>query len=187
MRDENTFAIKIPAWKYAEIEKKVVELYIKQKVCSFPIDPFEIIRVKGYRLIPFSKFNNGNRPECVSDDNDAFSFFAPNLETYIIVYNDNKPLPRIRFTLMHELGHIELGHKGESNLARRMADYYAGYALAPSPLIDIYASEEIPDIVSVFWVSNECADICSSRYQKWRQYCGKSLKDYEIRLVNLFK
>ena len=43
MIDERTFATKIPPWKYAEIEKKVVELYIEQGIHSFPIDPFEII------------------------------------------------------------------------------------------------------------------------------------------------
>lgn len=187
MIDECTFATKIPPWKYAEIEKKVVELYIEQGIHSFPIDPFEIIKQRGYILTPFSKFDNSNRPEVIDDNNDAFSFYVPELKTHIIVYNDDKPLPRIRFTLMHEVGHIDLGHKGESDLARRMADYYAGYALAPSPLIGTYASEETYDIISAFWVSSECADVCSYRYQNWKQYGGRYLKDYEIRLINLFK
>ena len=109
------------------------------------------------------------------------------IQTHLIIYNDEKPLPRIRFTLMHELGHIDLGHKGESDLARREADAYAGYALAPSPLISKYASEDIFDIMSTFWVSGECADIRSFSYVNWKQYGGRYLKDYEIRLINLFK
>lgn len=183
-----TSAIKIPSWKYDEIEKKVVDLCVEQGVHKLPIDPFIIIKNRGYILIPFSKFSNSDCQEGVlDDDNDAFSFYSPERKTYIIVYNDSKPLNRIRFTLMHEVGHIDLGHKCESELARKMADYYAGYALAPSPLIDIYSSWEIVDIISTFWVSRECANVCSCRYLNWLNYGGQQLKGYEIRLINLFQ
>lgn len=121
------------------------------------------------------------------DENDAFSFFSPKDKTYIIAYDVEKSLLRLRFTLMHEIGHIELGHKCESNLARRMADYYAGYALALSPLIYKFASENVTDITSVFWVSTNCADICSKRYNNWMRYGGKYLKDYENDLINLIQ
>lgn len=181
-----TSGVKIPTWKYTKIERAVVDLYIKQDVHSLPIEPFSIIKNKGYALIPFSKFKPYNRTNCIDEDNDAFSFYDPKTKTQIIVYNDEKPLNRIRFTLMHEVGHIELGHKCESDLARKMADYYAGYALAPSPLIGKYASENNFDISSKFWVSSECAEVCSRRYQNWKQHCKKNLKDYEIRLINLF-
>ncbi len=88
---------------------------------------------------------------------------------------------------MHEVGHIDLGHKCESDLARKMADYYAGYALAPSPLIEKYASKNSLNISSTFWVSLECADVCALRYQNWKLYGGRYLKDYEIDLINLFE
>lgn len=184
--NESTCDIKIPPWKYKDIEKSVVKLYVEQNINRLPIDPFEIIKKRGYILIPFSKFEKGTRPECVDENNDAFSFYNPDLKTSVIVYNDDKPLRRIRFTLMHEVGHIDLGHKGESNLARKMADYYAGYALAPSPLIGMFASNESADIAATFGVSNDCADMCSYRYQNWQQYGGRCLKDYEKKLINLF-
>ena len=180
-------ALKIPPWKYKEIESKVVDLYLEQDIRKIPLDPFEILKQRGYVLLPFSKFNSFNYPDVMDDNNDAFSFYSPELKTYIIVYNDNKPLQRIRFTLMHELGHIDLGHKGESELARKMADYYAGYALAPSPLIGFFASDEIFDIISTFWVSLECAEVCSLRYKNWKQFGGRHYKDYELQLLNLFR
>lgn len=152
-----------------------------------PIDPFNIIKNKGYVLIPFSKFEPDNRPDCIDEDNDAFSFYDPTMKTQVIVYNDEKPLNRIRFTLMHELGHIDLGHKCESDLAKKMADYYAGYALAPSPLIGKYDCENAQDISSKFWISLECAAVRYDRYIKWVAYGGRYLKDYEINLINLFE
>lgn len=185
--DEMIIGAKIPPGKYEEIERRVVDLYVEQDIHNMPIDPFTIIKNRGYDLIPFSKFDPYNRPDCIDEDNDAFSFYDPTMKTQVIVYNDEKPLNRIRFTLMHELGHIDLGHKCESDLARKMADYYAGYALAPSPLIGKYASEDSFQISAEFWISLECADICSNRYQNWIMYGGRYLKDYEIKLINLFE
>ncbi len=185
--EERTRAVRIPPWKYDEIEKRVVDLYIEQNIHSVPIDPFAIIKNRGYVLVPFSKFGQDSRPDCIDENNDAFSFYVPELKNYVIVYNDNKSLPRIRFTLMHELGHIDLGHKGESDLSKKMADYYAGYALAPSPLIGKNIFDNTFEITSFFWISMECADACLHRYQNWQLYGGRDLKDYEIKLLSLFE
>lgn len=121
--NESTIDVKIPSWKYEDIERRVTKLYEEQNINRLPIDPFDIINKQGYILIPFSKFGKGTRPECADENNDAFSFYHPDFKTSVIVYNDDKPLRRIRFTLMHEIGHIDLGHKSESDLARKMADY----------------------------------------------------------------
>lgn len=104
--DEMMIGVKLPSGKYEEIERSVVDLYVEQNIHNIPIDPFSIIKNRGYVLIPFSVFKPDNRPDCIDDDNDAFSFYDPKMKTQVIVYNDEKPLRRIRFTLMHELGHI---------------------------------------------------------------------------------
>lgn len=183
---ENEISIKIPKWRYDEIERKVVELYIKEKIHSVPINPFKIIERRGYILIPFSRIEAENRPAEVNDDNDAFSFYSPKENNYYIIYNDERPLPRIRFTLMHEIGHIELGHKLESDLARREADYFAGYALAPSPLINTLALGNYFKIKSMFWISNECAEVRYNSFCKWKEFGGVLYKDYEETLLDLF-
>ena len=182
---ENVLSTRIPSWKFVEIEKKVVSLYTEQKIRRVPINPFEIIKKRGYILIPFSEVSGRHCQEYINEESDAFSFYSPEKKTYVIVYNSKKPMYRVRFTLMHELGHIELGHRTESDLARKLADYYAGYALAPSPLIGKCSSADIISVASTFEVSYECADICCYRYYNWRQQ-GNVLKDYEKDLINLF-
>ena len=177
---------KIPSWKYAEIEKKVVDLYIEQNIHTLPIDPFEIIKKRGYILVPFSTVKLDFLEDSIDKQNDAFSFYNPKEKAYVIVFDDSKPYDRLRFTLMHEIGHIELGHKCESDLARRMADYYAGYALAPSPLIHEFANGNINAIRHVFWISKYCAEVCRDRYLKWLEYGGIEFRDYEKKLLNLF-
>ena len=42
---------------------------------------------------------------------------------------------RIRFTIMHEIGHIVLDHTEHSDLAESEANFFAKYALAPPPLV----------------------------------------------------
>lgn len=177
---------KIPSWMYDKIERKVVDLYIEQSITEIPINPFEIIKNRGYVLVPFSKLQNTLLSGKDSDKHDALSFFSPELQRYVIAYNDEKPLPRLRFTLMHEIAHIDLEHRCESDLARRMADYYAGYALAPSPLIGLFTSGSKTEIQSKFSVSKECAEVSQNRYYKWSVYGGSNYKDYEITLLNLF-
>ena len=181
-----TQASKIPPWKYAEIEKKVVALYLEQRIHKLPIDPFQIIQNRGYILVPFSKLTFNLPKESINGYNDAFSMYSPTDRTYIIAFDDSKSYDRLRFTLMHELGHIDLGHKGESDLARRMADYYAGYALAPSPLISRFACNDVNVIKYVFWVSKYCAEVCCTRYSNWLEYGDKELRDYEKTLLSLF-
>ena len=46
---------KIPTWKYAEIERKVVDLYVEQDIHKLPIDPFEIIKKTWLHTRPFLK------------------------------------------------------------------------------------------------------------------------------------
>lgn len=53
---DKVVASKIPKWRYDEIERKVVDLYIEQDIHSLPLDPFKILEKRRYKLIPFSKF-----------------------------------------------------------------------------------------------------------------------------------
>ena len=179
--------VKIPSWRYDEIENKIVDLYIDEQINKIPINPFSIIKHEGYIAIPFSQFKQPIATASSNDEeNDAFSFFSPQHNTFIIVYDDEKPLIRLRFTLMHEIGHIVLGHKCESELAKKEADYFAAYALAPSPLILYLADNEPTTIKNKFWVSNQCAEICANRFSNWLTYGGQELKNYEKKLIDLF-
>lgn len=171
-----------------KIERRAVNLYLEQAVHNTPINPFDIIKNRGYEMIPLSYFmSNSTLSQNFIYDNDAFSLFDPIQKRYVIVYNDKKPEQRTRFTLMHEIGHIELGHKGESDLAQLMADYFAGYALAPSPLIHILADKSVDSVSIKFNVSRECASVCLKRYSLWQRIRRKDWADYEKRLLSLLK
>ena len=178
--------MKIPAWKYTEVEVLVAKLYKELQIKSLPIDPFEIIKKRGYELIPFSKMGEKFSLEFFNGDNDAFSFYDPQNNRFIIVYDDDKPLLRLRFTLMHEVGHIELGHKCESELARKLADYFAGYSLAPTPLMNHFQCNSIESVMSKFQVSRPCAEVRIDRYFKWLLYRETPSRNHEEEILKLF-
>ena len=184
MSDE-LYDVSLPKRVYDVIETAVVGMYKELGIKNVPIKPIEIAERKGYILKNYSELSPAARIELKTKDRDGVSFYNQELGAFIICYDDVKSYYRKRFTIMHEIGHIVLGHKQESELARKMADYFAAYSLAPSPLIHEYRCEDYMDISNVFDVSPDSAGYSFQRYENWLQY-GGDLKLYEIELLNLF-
>lgn len=179
--------IKLPYKVYQRIEERVTALYIEQNINKVPINPFDIADRRGYIVKPFSALNKQARLDVFTKGLDGTSYFDPELKKYVICYDNSQIIQRVRFTLMHEIGHIDLGHRQESDLARKMADYYAAYSLAPSPIIHICNYDDYIDVANMFNISNPCADNCFRRYENWFNYGGKAYKYYELRMLNLFQ
>lgn len=184
-----TLYVQIPKRRYTEIEKKVVELYKECGIKNIPINPFLVIKKRGYIIKPYSiiKPNILNRLMSTRRDLEAFNFFDPSIQKYSIYYDSNQNVQRIRFTLMHEIGHIVLGHKEESALAKKEADFFAAYALAPYPLIHIYECEDSIDVEVKFNVSAQCAQIAFASYQNWYKFGGDEYKPHELILIKMVK
>lgn len=184
--DEDLRMIKLPQKTYEFIELSVASLFSELEITKYPIDPFDIIGRKGYVLFKYADLSLKKRLALRSQGRDAISFYNPNTGRFEIYYDSSQSWERIRFTLMHEVGHIVLGHKEESDLAKKMADAFAAYALAPSPIIMKFKCEDYIDIMNTFSVSEPCARIIIDRYNNWFMY-GGSLKEYEKILISLFE
>ncbi len=177
--------VRLPSKVYYKIERAVVSLYKKLVITTIPLDPFKIAEQMGFIVKRISELPHASQIELREREREALSLYDNAIGTFVIFYDDSISYSRIRFTLMHEIGHIVLGHKEESELARRMADYFAAYALAPSPLIGKYNCDDYMDVANKFSVSQVCASICFQRYLNWAQF-GGNLELYEIELLNLF-
>lgn len=187
MIDENEYInVKLPSKLYDEIEQKVVSLYKELGISSVPIDPFKIANSRGYIVKPFSSYVLRDRLTFKEINLDGANYYDPELHTFVICYDDSNCYERIRFTMMHEIGHIDMGHHEESELAKKVADYYAAYALAPSPIIALKKCEDYMDVAKIFKVSQSCADICFQRFINWERISAK-LKPYEKALLGLFR
>ena len=93
---------------------------------------------------------------------------------------------RIRFTIMHEIGHIVLDHTEHSDLAESEANFFAKYALAPPPLVHKYKPEDYCELAEIFQLSQECAMNAMKFYHRWLRYGPRNYLDYEIVLLDLF-
>ena len=188
--DKNS--IKLPKKLYDQIENDVVNLYLELEL-TVPIDPKEIATRLGYVVRKMSDIKEIDRQKMLRFDKegnrrDGYSYYDPFISTFVIWVNDLDTLSfeHDDFTIMHEIGHIRLGHKEESDLANRIANYYAAYALVPSPLYALLRCKNATDIINTFGVSDKCAENCYPRCINWMQYNGFR-KQFEIRLRTYYE
>lgn len=171
---------------YEKIEKDVVKLY-KEMDLSIPIEPLEIANRLGFIVKSIVECDIEEIVEAMKRKGlDGLSYYDKDEKTYVIVLNDNcYSKKREAFTIMHEIGHIRLGHKVSSPLAEKMANFYASYALVPSPLVKYFKAYSVDDIMEIFQVSRLCAYYCYTRFMKWVLYGGG--QKHEKELMNFYE
>lgn len=169
--------MKIPSRpRYDMIMESVVEFLDDEDVIDFPIDPFKIIAKHRWGLCSYSQLaeENGVDIDAVIEayqTKDAC--VIRNKRNYTIAYNDTIEVPeRIRFTLMHEIGHIKLNHlvdfkettlnrggltKQEYDVLEREANAFARNVLSPPVIVSIFMSKFkrtlVDDISGCFSIS----------------------------------
>jgi len=85
----------------------------------------------------------------------------------LVVYDQNSPIVRQRFTVAHEIGHIALEHTSlwggcnqySKKSQEKEADAFAGELLVPSDDIKLFAKNgcTIKDIMKRYWISESAA------------------------------
>lgn len=175
--------------QYEIIKKKVVELFQFLNIHRIPIDCFEICRRMGIQLVPYSSLS-GKKLQAIkkfSQDGVSLLWEENGKSGWKIFYNDAMPSQRIRFTIMHEIGHIVLDHTEHSELAESEANFFARYALAPSPLVGQLEIEDYVELSTTFDLSLQCASYAMRAYLKWLKHSSADLLDYEVNLLSLFQ
>lgn len=100
--------------RYDRVMIQVNTLFIQEKITSFPVDPFQIIKNNRWGLVTYSEIarEQGVWIEDVIaafQSEDGYTIYDGT--NYTIAYNDTiHNQGRIRFTLMHEIGHIYMNH-----------------------------------------------------------------------------
>lgn len=138
------------------IKPKISEFIVKNNIKSLPVDPMKLIQNNGWtiRTYQFYARKHGISIKDIIDtfgSEDAFTVYEDG--HYSITYNDKIISPgRIRFTLMHEIGHIYLNHlpdfdqtvlaRGgladtEYELLEKEANIFSSEVLSPYPVLKI--------------------------------------------------
>lgn len=182
--------------RYEELKRSVVEMFEECAYDTYPINGFEIAARLQYRLVPYSKMLLPDREKALSISNDGYCAITKRddgIYEYTIFYNDNYDhLPeRQNWTILHEIGHIYLGHLDENpkavEVAEAEANFFAKYSIAPPPLINVLHCTCTEDIMKHFFVSRRAAEYSLDYYNKWMQYGPPNYVDYEIELIETFR
>lgn len=110
-------------------ESEILGVYQECNIRKFPIDCNAIVRRLGFTLVSYKELAENNeeyRRLCLYSS-DAFTWYGDQL---MICYNHRINRRRIRFSIMHEVGHYILQTNNEDE-----ADNFAAGILAPPAII----------------------------------------------------
>lgn len=127
--------------------------------------------------------------ELIDFSEDAFSFYNQKKQEYVIIYNDAIESARVNFSIMHEIGHIQLDHdRSKLTEAEKEveADTFAQKALAPMGVILKLGLKTDIQISSVFNVSLPCARVITTNLSFILKYPALRLNEINSPITTLF-
>lgn len=163
---------------YEIINNKILEVYKECNVHAFPIDCSLILRHYKLNLITYQEAHKKN-PELyyaiIKYSKDAFKFRKS------VYYNSKNNIGRIRFSLMHELGHFILGHTTESEENEDEANYFASNILAPRIIVyrnGFKTSDEIHDYFNISFSAANCV------VRDMKHWCSTPIDNQILRFID---
>jgi len=150
---------------YATIKHMTLKVFDFCNIKSFPINCFTIIKKYGLEARSYSSLDDELRNYCLLYSDDAFKY------KNLICYNDLKQSGRIKFSLMHELAHILLGHQGDHTTTQEQeANFFASNILAPRMAIHYARCKNSNDVAKIFEITNEAAQYAFEDYRRWYRW-----------------
>ena len=161
---------------YDKIKYTVYSIYQQCNINQLPFHCIDLLHIKGFKCIKYTELSESKRNACIELSPDACTIGNT------IYYNSRKSERRIRFSLMHELGHIELKTNNETE-----ANLFASNILCPSIALHYAGLMNIREIANLFNISLECAKYARECYQKWYYSAKKyGLTDVDRKLYEHF-
>lgn len=166
LTDEDEKKIVLPSWRYVEIEDAILALFRKVDARFIPLDPLAIAQTIGCGPFPYRTFGRLVYPVLKKASPDALTVWLGEIPA--ILFDDRMPPSRCRFSMMHEIEHVCLGHREHSKLAEIEANRFAATALCPIQLLARSGLMDAIDIAEHFGVSADCAQHRLEALAKWK-------------------
>lgn len=168
-----------------ELYHIIFNVYRFCEIREFPIDCIDVIRKLNIPLFRYSELSSKKQRDCLRVSDDAFKLKGK------IYYNDAFPyICRQRFTLMHEVGHILLGHVGDTMENDNEANFFASHFLAPRILIHKYGYRDAEKLHGAFGLSYQASNRALISYKNWFRNisCSAARKptEPELQLEHIF-
>lgn len=190
------------------INNLVLKLYSQLAQIKFPLNLDEILRlIPNCKRMSYQKFAQIN--QCTVKDvislcqsTSGCTHYDVETNRYLILVNlaETSNYGRRRWTIAHEIGHIQCGHhvlSAADKIAEHSfvqinnqdyeieADYFTATLLSPLPLFKVYNIQTVRDVQKTFGLSAEASDIRLKEYSLWSNNHRKTAWENDI--VNIFK
>lgn len=101
---------------------------MQNNIDNLPVDPFPIAEKNSWSILTYSQFSTiiGKNVSylTVNYDSNGFVFFSNKKQTFVICYNPAFSTDIVRWTLIHEMAHIYLGHVSNKSPLIKRGDIY---------------------------------------------------------------
>ena len=183
---------------YEKAASAAMELLISNQVIQTPIDSLSILlNQPRVRVMTFSEMasKTGTKRENLiplfAGNQDAVTFHLDlpiDGVDYVVIYNRFLTMDVVFRGIARELGHIVLGHDGQTRTTEvRMAEAlcFAHHLLSPRPVIRMLQKSNIPITLDVLADTTGCSSACVEGLQK---IPGAHVpKELKIAVRNLFE
>lgn len=163
-----------------KLHQKVLEVCKECGIKDFPFDCIAILKYYGFKVFTYEQAKY-RCPElytlCRNMSDDAFS----DKVLKVVLYNDKLCIQRIRFSLMHELGHFIMEHKEENKETEMEADAFAANLLAPEAIVKYQGFYNAPTLSNYFGISIAAANRAMMRTKYWSYW---NIDRYEADLLS---
>lgn len=158
---------------YQNVRNASWQCLLDYNIKELPVNLLHITRKSGIKTIKNSLVNELAPSESGISVRDGSQWF--------IVYDDGDSIPRRRFTIAHELGHIFLGHELKKGYHTRTinlkkpesekeADMFAARLLAPACVLwglDLHTTDEIQHVCNISYTAAQArADRMKILYER---------------------
>jgi len=162
--------------RYDQVMINVNKFFVNENITDFPVNPFEVIKNNKWGLITYSELATIHQTDISNvisayQSEDGYTIYDGT--NYTIAYNDTiSSSGRIRFTLMHEIGHIYMNHlvdfeatilkrstltESKYRILENEVNSFARNALAPAIIVRNLQLNKHNDLVRYFKISSSAA------------------------------
>lgn len=157
---------------------KAMEILIKNQITETPVLCLPLlVNYPHVRVMSFASMADNmeiDRADLVprfGENQDAVTFRLSGMDDidYVVVYNMKLPYEEVRRAMARELGHIVLGHDGQTRSPEvRMAEArcFAHHLLSPRPIVNMIQQSGMPFTMNVLAHTTGCSGDCVDEIQK---------------------
>lgn len=159
----------------SDIQERILSFYRTFSIQSFPIDCFSVVEQLGFQVKCYSELSSKKASACKALSPDAC------ILDDILYYENMCPKKRMRFTIMHEIGHIVLESASEQD-----ANIFASHSLAPRMAIHYSGCKNAADVSRYFGLSEEAADYAFNDYRCWHRTAVYKMSPIDKKVYEYF-